>query len=134
MGVGELRGKGRAVKKILTLDSLKGLNSGLPAAAWQKELEHITRDCVDRPGDPSPRTLTMTLVIVPKADNAGTCDAVEAEIEIKAKVPPRRSRKYEMGVNAKGVVTFNDESPESIRQGTLDEVEPPSDKRRARLD
>lgn len=125
------------MKKILTLDSLKGLNAGLPAAAWQKELEHIVKDCVDRPGDSSPRTLTLTLAMVPKEEN-GTCDAVEAEIEIKAKVPPRRSRKYEMGVNAKGVVSFNDESPESIKQGTLDEVEAGAggkpDKRRQRQD
>lgn len=120
------------MKKILTLESLKELNSGLPAHAWQKKLEHVVRDCVDRPGDGSSRKVVMTLSVVPKVDDSGVCDAVEAEIEIVAKTPPLRTRKYEMGVNAKGVATFNDESPESIKQGTLDEVGTLEKPRRAR--
>lgn len=110
-------------KIALTLESLQDLDMGKVATAWKQDLERLVRDCMDRPGDTTSRTLNLKLTLVPEQDDTGACEVVSGEFEIIARTPPRRSRKYEMQVHGSGSLLVNPESPSNIRQRTLDEVE-----------
>lgn len=111
-------------KVILSTDTLDQLDNGKISAAFRKELQRVAQDLMDRPGDKSVREVHMTMRIAPVANDAGVCEEANVEIEIKSKVPPRRSRVYSMGVTpaAKGQIMFNPASDENINQKSLDEA------------
>lgn len=106
----------------LTLAMLKDLDMGRVAAGFQKELDHIVKDCEDRPGDVRARQVTLKLSLVPDSDGMGVCETVQGEFSITSSVPNRVSKKYQMRVHANGSLLFNPESPEDVTQGTLDSL------------
>lgn len=105
----------------LSLSNLKELGNGVLDAAFRKDLEFCVRDCVDRPGDKRPRKVALIMTIEPEEED-GVCDTVAAEFEVRASIPTRRSRKYSLQAKPNGTLLVNPESPDDIRQGTLDEV------------
>lgn len=110
------------MKQKLTLASIKDLDNGRLSEAFRQELGHVVKDCYDRPNDGTARKVALTFSVTPKGEGG---EAVEVELEIKSTVPPRRSRPFEMAVHPReGDLIFNSDSPDDIRQGTLDEVEP----------
>lgn len=109
------------MKVRLDLQQLAMLDNGKVAAIFARELRHVVTDCVDRPTDDKARKITMTVSVVPQECD-GVCETVEAEVQIKSSVPDRRTRPYQLAVNARGDVIVNDASPEDVRQGTLDEA------------
>lgn len=108
------------MKMRLTLETLKDLDLGKVNAAFDRELAHVVKDCIDRPDDRTARTVSLELAVTPEAEG-GVCEVVNGEFTIKSKVPPRRSRRYEMAVKPTGVALINPESPDAVRQMTLDE-------------
>lgn len=109
------------MKVRLSLESLRELDMGRISAAWDHELRHVVRDMHDRPTDASPREISLRFTLTPE-DDGGVLAAVNGEFEVKSKVPPRRSRRYQLQAHASGVLLVNPESPDDVRQGTLDEA------------
>jgi hypothetical protein len=110
------------MKIKLTLDTLKSLDMGKISAAFDHELRHVVKDCIDRPGDESTRTVALQMTVKPEPSD-GVCDTVMCEFTVTSKVPPRRSRQFQLQAHARGDVLVNTESPDDVRQGTLDEIE-----------
>ena len=110
-------------KVKLGLENLQLLDNQKIAAAFNHELRHVVKDCIDRPGDDRARAVSLDMTVTPECDReSGVCDTVSVEFTVKSAVPNRRSRKFQMAVDAKGVIVVNPESPENVRQGTLDEA------------
>lgn len=108
----------------LNLESLKELDAGKVSVAWDHELKRAVSDCMDRPGDKKPRVVTLELAITPVVSEDGGCEGAHGEFQIKSKVPTRKSRVYDFGVNRKGHVYFSDTSPDNLPQTTFDDVDP----------
>lgn len=109
------------MKARLTLEQLARLDNGKVAAVFARELRHVVSDCIDRPTDDKARKITMTVSVTPQECD-GVCETVEAEVTIKSSVPDRRTRPYQLAVDAKGDAIVNDASPDDVLQGTLDEA------------
>ena len=79
----------------LTLENLKDLDFGKIGVAFNAELAHVTKDCLDRPGDTKARKVAITFILAPTADTIGNgspADVVQVGCEISSSVPKRRSR------------------------------------------
>lgn len=108
------------MKTKFTLAAIQELDLGKIATAYDRACQEAVLDCRDRPGEKKARTVILQLRIVPDGDE-GHCDTVAGEFDIQVKIPKRQSRTYSMGVKQDGTLIVNPESPDSIRQGTLDE-------------
>lgn len=110
-------------KMKLGLDTLNQIDMGKIKAAFDHELKHVVKDALDRPGDSTPRVVQLSMSVVPDVDSQGVAETVTCEFNVKSKVPPRRSKKYQLQASANGTVMVNPESPDNIHQGTLDEID-----------
>ena len=98
----------------LTLENLKDLDFGKIGVAFNAELAHVTKDCLDRPGDTKARKVAITFILAPTADTIGNgspADVVQVGCEISSSVPKRRTRIYQMSPRVNGMLTFHPESP-----------------------
>ncbi len=111
------------MKRRLSVESIGVIDDGRVQAALNREIERVVEDCLDRPGDETAREVTMKIAIKPESGQAGVCEDCDVEFEIKSKLPPVRSKRYQMRPEGNGGLVFNDLSPEAVRQGTLDEVD-----------
>lgn len=109
------------MKIRLSLATLGQLDLGKVDAAFANELRHVVKDCIDRPHEGQARKVVIELAVTPRPSD-GVCSVVDGEFTLKSTVPPRRTRPYEMAVHASGALMVNPESPEDVRQGTLDEL------------
>ena len=76
------------------LENLKQLDFGLIAESFSAELQHVTKDCQDRPHDETARTVTIKFNLKPVPDATGRVvdlDSVNVEAEITSSVPKRRT-------------------------------------------
>lgn len=110
----------------LTLSSIRNLDMGKIEEALALHLSRAAADCDDRPADPSPRKIVMTIAVSPQASAEGNLEDVKAQVFVKSSVPDHRTRIYSLGVRrlpGRGATfVFNDNSPENVNQGTfLDE-------------
>ncbi len=106
----------------LTLENLKDLDFGKIGAAFNAELAHVTKDCLDRPGDTKCRKVSIMFILVPTPDTIGNGqpgDVIHVGCEISSSVPKRRTRIYEMSPRVNGMLTFHPESPEDPRADLL---------------
>lgn len=110
------------MKQKLTLQGLTGLDNGKAAAVFQHELRKVVKDCVDRPGESGARKVYLEVSVKPSQDAAGICETAEVEFEVKSKIPTQRTKTYQMEVDARGELLFNEASPDDIKQRTLDEA------------
>lgn len=109
---------------FLSLDSLKELDMGKVQMAFNHELTRTVKDCVDRPGDTNPRKVAIELSLTPQIDkDTGQCEGVHGEFKVRSKTPDRVSKVYDFGLNKKGQLYFNAESPENHRQYGLGEMD-----------
>ncbi len=107
----------------LSLETLDKFDFGKASIAWQKGLERVVRDLLDRPGDTNKRTVTLEAVIKPVRQQDG--DVVDAEVEfvVVAKIPPHRTHPRPLVVSLGGQLFFEELAPDNPRQSTL-EMEP----------
>lgn len=107
----------------LTLAALASLEGGRVREAFDRELKRCEDDCRDRPTNQKARKLTIVLTMTPYTDSDGVdLFGVDVGVQIKAAVPPKETRKYDMRAASGGGLEFNDMSPDNARQGTLDQV------------
>ena len=109
--------------KKLTLAEFKDLDDGRLHVAWNKGLERLVKDCLDRPGDTSPRKLTMQLAIVPVQGQEGTLEDINGHVEIKDSIPVRKSKTYSFRCNKNGDLIYSANNPSNARQTTFDDVD-----------
>jgi len=109
-------------QEALTLENLKLLDFGKIGAAFDAELSHVVKDCMDRPADNRARTVTIQFKLAPKVDvKAGLVHADEILVgcEIMGAVPKRRTQIYAMVPKADGLLTFHPDLPEEPEGSTL---------------
>lgn len=111
------------MKIKLGLDTLKELDMGKIPAAFNHELAYVVKDCLDRPGDDAVRAVELRLEVTPDCDASGVAETVTAEFSVKSKIPPRRTKKFQLQASANGTVIVNPESADDVNQGTLDELD-----------
>lgn len=108
----------------LGLASLEDLDKGKIGALVRSHLKMVAADCFDRPGDSKPRTVTVEFIVAPKPivedDGRVTAETCSVQIKARSKVPIHQSRPYDMRITPKGLA-YNESSPESFGQLTLDE-------------
>lgn len=110
--------------KKLTLAELANLDAGRVHVAFEQAVSRIVRDCLDRPGDKTPRKVLLQLQVVPVVGEEGQCEECLAEFQIKDSVPTRKSKTYSLATNRKGDLIFSEASPTNIRQTTFEDVDP----------
>ena len=121
MGMCELN-----LKALMAADAEDGrgsLDGGRIGIAFQHELKRVVADCEDRPADTKPRTVTLTMQIVPVPTTDGTVvtlDSIAAKFQVASSVPKRRSKQYSFGARSGGQLVFNDMSEENVNQRTFD--------------
>lgn len=121
MGMCELN-----LKALMSADNEEGrgaLDGGRIGIAFQQELKRVVADCEDRPADNKPRTVTLTLAVVPVPTTDGTVvtlDSISAKFQVSSSVPKRRSKVYSFGARAGGQLVFNDMCEENVKQRTFD--------------
>jgi hypothetical protein len=113
--------------KTLTLARLKDVDGGKPALMFEHDLAVAVRDCRDRPGDKTPRVVTLEIILTPSMDDEGACSDLAVQGRSHARLPKRRTKPYSMGVGVSGELFFNPDSPTNVRQATLLEDDDDSD-------
>lgn len=106
----------------LTLETLKDLDFGKVNMAFMSELKRAVLDCTDRPGETKARSVALEFTITPIIDEDGMCESVRGEMQIKSKVPVRKTKRYEFAVNKHGHLSFSEHNPTSIDQTTFDDI------------
>lgn len=113
----------------LTLETLKDLDGGRPALAFQHSVEQAVLDCKDRPLDNRPRKITLELILTPLAEesdipgNFNLC-GVMGTFRCKAAIPVRQTKVYNFGLSRQGKLFFSEQSPTNVAQTTIDEINP----------
>lgn len=106
----------------LTLKSLETLDDGRIREAVNQALRRCEDDCRDRPGVKQNRSVTISINLEPQqCGETGTLDSVDIAIDIKEKIPARKSKRYNALAKGHGLF-FNEASPEDVDQLTLDEA------------
>lgn len=106
------------------LENLKMLDFGVIGAAFDAEMMRVIKDCSDRPLDDKPRTVSITFNVTPKPDLSRAngvvdCEKVSVECDITSKVPPRRTKIYEMTPRQDGTAVFHPDLPDEPDGDTL---------------
>lgn len=104
----------------LTLESLAKMDGGRLGLAFQQALKRVVQDCDDRPGEKKPRSVTIHLAAIPILDEDGLADNCKIQFQIADSVPKRRSKVYDMSLRKGGHLLFNDDSLDSVDQGTFE--------------
>jgi hypothetical protein len=117
----------------LTLETLKDLDGGRPALAFQHAVEDAVHDCKDRPMDERPRKISMEFILNPIAEESDvggvfTCTGVTGQFKVKTTLPQRQTKAYSFGLNRQGKLFFSEFSPTNVNQATFDDVDPATGK------
>jgi hypothetical protein len=103
----------------LSLKALEHLDMGKALEAFNLHVARVARDCMDRPGDSKPRTVTLKMGFTPVMQSDGNCDEVKAQIHVSSAVPTHRTKVYSFGLRRNGSLVFNEDSPDAIDQATM---------------
>jgi hypothetical protein len=102
-----------------SLDTLPKLDDGKAALAFVEHVRRAARDCTDRPGEPKPRVVTLTVSVTPVMQSNGDCDEARVQIKVKSDTPVHQTKPYSFGLRANGVLVFSEHSPNDVNQTTL---------------
>lgn len=102
-----------------TLAKLEDLDGGKAFIAFQRHLTRAANDCLDRPNDGKPRTVTLKVALVPAPDPEGDCTEVKAQIFAESAVPKHRTKVYSFGLRKNGILVFNNDALDNVSQTTL---------------
>lgn len=111
-----------ARRKEFSLENLKHLDGGLPAAMVDKLIKAAVVDCEERPGEPGKRTVTLTLEFVPVSAQSrpDVVDRVDVRCVMKGAAPARKTSDYQMKVHQDASLSFQPE--DESEEGDGDEV------------
>lgn len=113
----------------LTLENLQRLDFGKIGAAFNAELQHVVKDCLDRPHDDHSRSVSIKFVLAPEQDTSGHStpgDRIEVGCEITSAVPKRRTQVYSMKPRTNGLLTFHPDAPADPEANLLYDKDDPS--------
>lgn len=109
------------------LGTLKDLDGGRVAAAFQHALQRAVVDCEDRPGEKKARKVVLEAEVIPIAGPENSCDGTNVTFRVKDTIPTRTSRQYAMGIregkDGKRLI-FNNEDPASVHQYGFGDINP----------
>ena len=113
----------------LSLETLKDLDGGRPALAFQHAVEQAVLDCKDRPMDDRARKINLEFALSPVAEESDVPGVynlanVEGEFKIKLSMPNRQTKTYSFGINRQGKLFFSEASPANVAQTTFEDVNP----------
>jgi hypothetical protein len=103
-------------KQVLSLHTIKDIDFGLVAAAFDLEMQRVVKDLQDRPMDGKKRKVAIIFTIA-SLDERG--DSIGVEAQVKSAIPDRVTRPYEMRTQQDGRIVFNPETPENPEQTTI---------------
>lgn len=99
----------------LSLETLKELDNGKVPAAWNLHVQRALNDCHDRPAEKKPRTVTLTVEIVPICDQHGIAETVDTQFKLTSSVPKHQTRVYPLTLrkrSGKPVAVFSEVTPD----------------------
>lgn len=107
--------------KALNLETLAILNDGKVHEAFAQHLKRAALDCYDRPGDPTPRKVSLDFLLVPvvSSDRDVTCEEVKARCQVHSAIPKHRTKIMSLGLKPTGMLIFNNDSLDSVDQTTF---------------
>lgn len=109
----------------LDFDGLKNYAGGSLALQYEQHMQRALHDCLDRPFEEKPRTVTLTISISPMVDEqTRNCYEVKTECEVASAVPKHRSRLIACKVREDGekvLAMFNDLAEYDTNQRTVDQ-------------
>lgn len=105
----------------LDLEGLAEFAGGTVDAAFRHHVKRAILDCEDRPGEKKPRTITLSLKVVPVILQEGAVTDVQADCEVTSSVPKHVSRTVECRIKQGGRAIYNDLSEDNVDQMTIDE-------------
>lgn len=110
------------MRQALSLDTLPNFDSGKAAVAFKQAIRRAVLDLLDRPGERSKRTVSLSVEMTPIAEQDG--DVVDAEIvfTIQTKMPAMRTNPKPMACDRQGRLIFNDLADDNPHQTTIDET------------
>ena len=106
----------------LTLSSTAELSHGAVGVAVDRLIKQAVRDCIDRPSDKRPRTVTLGLFITPTPRIEGqsvTCEGAKGVAKAKLKIPDYETSEIDFGVRNNGSAIFAPHSPENHLQASF---------------
>lgn len=105
----------------LSLENLQQLDFGKIGAAFNAELTHVVKDCMDRPHDEKSRKVQICFLIAPAEANMtdGPGETLDVGCEITSAVPKRRTQIYSMKPRVNGSLTFHPDLPKDPTGSTL---------------
>lgn len=112
-------------QEFFSFDKLATLDGGRIQQAVDLELERMRLDCEDRPSLDQARTVTLTIVLQPEADDTGELLDVRLHCHVKSATPKRQTRGYRLAAG-RGALIINELAPENARQMTIDHLKPPT--------
>lgn len=104
-----------------TVAKLETLDGGKEILRIDKMIAQAAKDCVDRAGVKKPRSVVITLNMVPYAADDDLVDQVVLEVTSKVEIPGSCSKTFVMDARGNGVLLLNDLSPDQPKQRTIDE-------------
>lgn len=103
----------------LSLETLKELEGGIPAAAFNHHLHRIAVDCMERPADGKERVVNLKLVCKPMLQPDGDCTEVKMQIFVTSSIPTHKTKVYSCGLKRNGALAFNPDSLDAVDQATF---------------
>jgi hypothetical protein len=110
--------------QLFKLATLSELDDGRIREAFDQAMQRGLADCKDRPADDRVRKITLEVSLVPLVSEKGDMETCDVAFKVAESLPKRISRTYNMKATAAGLV-FNEDSPEDVRQLTLDQAPKP---------
>jgi len=110
----------------VSYETLPKLEDGRGVAAFNVLLKRAIHDCMDRPGEPKARKITLQIDLTPVVDQDLSCTEVKLQILAKCGIPDYATKVYSTGArkSASGpMLVFNNDSLQNINQGTFTEDE-----------
>lgn len=110
--------------EVFDLGKLANFDDARIMQAFQEELKYAALSCHDRPGDKSPRKVTLEMTLIPVQEpNSGGCEGINVKFKAKAKVPERKSREYSLNTNRAGQLIFSTTNAANAAQKTFEDAE-----------
>ncbi len=111
-----------ARQELFALKNLTLLDNGIIDEAFKREIQHVVKDCEDRPLDKKARTVCIKFELVPVPDTSSNqvlCEHVVVACDISSSVPKRRTKVYQMKPKQDGSLVFHPDLPDDADGETL---------------
>lgn len=108
--------------KQFSVAELGEFNDGKVAIAGDRLIRAAVKDCMDRPGETSARTVDMSITFTPVIGQEGMAESVSIGVKLGGKIPKYHTAPVNASPSTNGQLHFNDMSPDDASQMTIDET------------